>query len=89
MKPNMTYDEFDAMWQRFEDSNTNNDEWFPTLHEIKTHIESNIKTMLEFAIWLDATSREPITEEEQTARRYLRDVIKRNLKLREGDSPVK
>ena len=84
MKKDMTYDEFEAMCQRFEASENKCDDWFPSLTEIKERIEPDIRNKLEFAIWIDVTANPPVTEEENVARQYLRRLIYKNLKFKEN-----
>lgn len=84
MKKDMTYDEFEAMCQRFEISENKCDGWFPSLTEIIERIEPDMRNKLEFAIWIDVTANPPATEEENVARRYLRGLIYKNLKLKES-----
>lgn len=85
MKRGMTYDDFDAMCERLGSLNFKCDSWWPTMDEVKSHIEPNIKSNMEFAIWITETASEPQTDEERRVKRYLLQLINKNLCLKDDD----
>lgn len=88
MKRGMTYDDFDAMCERLNALNFKCGAWWPTLDDVKKCIEPNIKSNMEFAIWITETASEPKTEEERQVKHYLLQLINNNLRLKEDDEEV-
>lgn len=84
MKKEITYDELDAMLDRFDKAKYKCGNWWPSLEEIKQYIEPDIKNKLEFALWISETATEPITDEDKIARQYLNKLINNNLQIK-GD----
>lgn len=83
MKKEITFDEFAAMCDRFDEADFKAGHWWPTMDEIKTKIEPKIKDMLEFAIWIVETAEPPKNDEEKEARTYLNNLINKNLKFKD------
>lgn len=55
--------------------------WWPTIKEIQQNIEPRLKTLLPFALWITETADEPKTEEEVQSKKYLLNLIYKNVKI--------
>lgn len=83
IKREMTYDEMDAMCERFAQSEYQCGDWWPTMEEVQKILEPKIKANLEFIIWITETADEPVTEEQKEVRRYLLRLINQSVRLKE------
>lgn len=86
MKKEITYDELDAMLNRFDEAKHKCGAWWPTLEEIQTHIEPFIgdkPEIMEFALWISETADEPTTYLEKCSRAYLNELINENLHIKD------
>lgn len=77
----MTYDEMDAMCERFAQLEFQCGEWWPTIQEIQERIEPKLKANLEFIIWITETACEPRNEEEVASRKYLLQLIQQSVRV--------
>lgn len=83
IKREMTYDEMDAMCERFANSEYQCGDWWPTMEDIHTRIEPRLKANLEFIIWITETACEPRTEDERQVRKYLLNLINQSIHVTE------
>ena len=86
MKKEITYDELDAMLERFEHAKYQCGAWWPTIEEIQKNIEPFIGTkpeIMEFALWISHTAKEPTDVNEKYARSYLNELINENLHIKD------
>lgn len=83
MKKELTCDEFGALCDRLEEATFRCGHWWPTMEEVKTFIEPNIKEDLEFALWISITADPPANDEQKEVRTYLNNLINKNLKFKE------
>lgn len=77
--------ELDKMCDDFDKMNFKAETWWPTVDEIKNYIEPCLKSKLAFAIWITETANEPQTDEEKAAKRYLLNLIYKNVKVIDDD----
>lgn len=86
MKKEITYDELDAMLNRFDDSKFKCGIWWPSIEEIKINIEPFIADkpeIMEFALWITETASEPISDKQREARTYLNNLVNTHLHIKD------
>ena len=83
MRRDYSYDELDAMCERFAEAEFQCGEWWPTMQQVKERIEPQIKTLLDFVIWITETAVSPKNEEEELVRKRLLQLINANLRIRD------
>ena len=75
MKKELTMEKLDALCEKFDSFPFKCGAWWPTIQEIKTHIEPNLKGNLEFLIWIAETADTPRTEQERESKKYINNLI--------------
>ena len=73
----------DELCEDFEKMSFKAEAWWPTVEEIKTHIEPRLKSCINFALWITETANEPQTDEEKASKKYLMNLLYRNLYIKE------
>lgn len=73
--------ELNTLCEHFEEMKFKAGAWWPTVEEIKANIEPRLKSALNFALWITETADEPKTEEEIASKKYLLNLIYKNLKV--------
>ena len=81
MKTTMSFDDYDILTERLNDNPFKCGDWWPTIEEIQTYIEPHLSKNLEFLIWITETADAPQTEEEKASRKYINNLLIKNLKL--------
>lgn len=81
MKTTMSFDDYDVLTERLNDNTFKCGDWWPTIEEIKTYIEPHLSKNLEFLIWITETADTPQTDEERASKKYINNLLIKNLKL--------
>lgn len=77
----ITANELDELCDNFENMKFKAESWWPSIEEIQTYIEPNLKVRMPFAIWVTETANEPQTDEEKASKKYLLKLIYDNLNV--------
>lgn len=67
--------DLDKLCEDFEEMKFKAEAWWPTVEEIRTLIEPNLKEMLPFALWITETADTPQTDADKEAQKYLLRLI--------------
>lgn len=79
MKKELTYDDYEAMCQRYEAASFKCGNWWPTITDIKTKIEPRLEQNLEFLIWIEETASKPETPEQKASQEYISGLLRKTL----------
>ena len=52
VKTTMSFDDYDTLVERLTDNSFKCEDWWPTIEEIQTYIESNVGKNIEFLLWI-------------------------------------
>ena len=77
----ITFDEYEAMCERYEEAPFKCENWFPTIDDIKFRIEPEIDKNIDFLVWIVETCTTPRTDEEKEVVKYINDLIKKNVEF--------
>ena len=77
----MTFDDYDAMCERFGIMQYKCDDWWPTPEELKEKMGNEINPYLDFLTWIVETNNPPTTDEEKRSLKYINKLLRENLKL--------
>lgn len=77
----MTFDDYDAMCDRFADMPYQCDNWWPSPEELDQKINGEINQYIDFLVWILETNEAPETEEEKRSEKYINKLLRENLKL--------
>jgi hypothetical protein len=75
LKKELTMDKLDALCERFENAPFKCGAWWPTIDEVKTHIEPRLDQNVEFLVWIAETADAPKNEQERESKRYINNLI--------------
>ena len=67
--------DLDKLCEDFEEMKFKAEAWWPTVEEIRTLIEPNLKEMLSFALWITETADPPQSDADKEAQKYLLRLI--------------
>ena len=77
MRKEITFDNYVAMCDRFADMPFHCGGWWPSIQLLKTKIEPELSSHLEFLVWIAETADEPKTPEEKESRAYINELIQK------------
>jgi hypothetical protein len=89
MRKELTYDNYDAMCQRYENAPFKCGSWWPSIIDIKTKLEPKLEQNLEFLIWIEETADKPKNEGELASQRYISALLRKTLVFVETKEELK
>lgn len=89
MKKELTYDNYEAMCQRYEIAPFQCGNWWPSIVDIKTKLEPKLEQHLEFLIWIEETAGKPQTPEQKESQEYISSLLRRTLVFVETKEELK
>lgn len=75
MKKEITFDNYIAMCDRYEESEFHCGNWWPNIIDIKTKLEPKLEQNLEFLIWVAETADKPKTLQQKESRDYINKLL--------------
>lgn len=79
MKKEVTFDNYIAMCDRYQESEFHCGDWWPDVLDIKTKLEPKIEQHLEFLIWISETANPPKNAKQKESRDYINKLLRENL----------
>lgn len=79
MNKELTYDNYDAMCQRYDVAPFKCGNWWPSIEDIKTKLEPKLEQHLEFLIWIEETADRPQTPEQKASQEYISALLRKTL----------
>ena len=89
MKKELTYDNYEAMCQRYETAPFQCGNWWPSIIDIKTKLEPKLEQNLEFLIWIEETASRPQTPEQKQSQEYISALLRNTLVFVETKEELK
>lgn len=79
MKRELTFENYITMCDRYQESEFQCGDWWPSVIDIKTKLEPKIEQNLEFLIWVSETANEPKTPQQKESRDYINKLLNKTL----------
>ena len=89
MKKELTYDNYEAMCQRYDEAPFKCGNWWPSIDDIKTKLEPKLEQNLEFLIWIEETASKPQTPEQKASQEYISNLLRKTLVFVETKEDLK
>ncbi len=77
----MTFNEYDQKCENIKRIENTKTGWYPSVEDIDKRILPNIEHYLDYLIWLTETSGEPIDEESRAGKKYINEILYREIEL--------
>ncbi len=77
----MTFNEYDQKCENIKRIENTKTGWYPSVEDIDKRILPNIEHYLDYLIWLTETSGEPIDEESRAGKKYINEILYREIDL--------
>lgn len=81
----MTFAQYDQKCDSIRQIENTKPGWYPSVDDINERIVPNIEHYLDYLIWLSETSGEPIDEEASKGKKYINEILYREIELVDDD----
>ena len=79
MKKEVSFDNYIAMCDRYDEAQFKCGDWWPSVLDIKTKIEPKVEQNLEFLIWIAETADAPKNQAQRESKEYINKLLNKTL----------